>query len=367
MASGETARGGAPPAAGTAVDPLAERASRNPLERYSWAFTLLILLAISAFFSVRAGTKFLDLNNFQNIALNASQLLLLAVGMTFVIVTAGIDLSVGSVLIFSAVVGAKVMVRLAGSPEEVRAYQFPNQEVAIPVGLAAGMLAGLGWGILNGVLITRLRMPPFIVTLGTLGMALGFAQLLSGGVNVPYVPTAVQSDFGLREVVGFDIGETRIKITPPLLIAAAVVVLGWLTLTKTQFGLYTYAVGSNANASRRAGVNVDRHLIKVYGLSGLLAGVAGCFDLMRFGTASVGTHSSDNLAAISATVIGGTSLFGGIGTIVGAVIGTFIPAVLRNGTVIIGVKPFWQEAVIGAVLIVEVFLDQRRRQAEERM
>jgi ribose transport system permease protein len=309
----------------------------------------------------------LDLNNFNQIALNASQLLLLTIGMTFVIITAGIDLSVGSVLVFSAVVAAKVMVALAGSDEEVRLYQFPNQEIAIPVGLAAGILAGLGWGILNGVLITRLKMPPFIVTLGTLGMALGFAQLLSGGVNVPYVPPAVQTEFGLKELAGVDIGDSRLRITPPLLIAIVAVVLAWLALSKTRFGRHTYAIGSNANAARRVGIDVDRHLIKVYGLSGLLAGMAGGFDLMRFGTASVGTHSSDNLAAISASVIGGTSLFGGIGTIAGSVIGTFIPAVLRNGTVITGVKPFWQEVSIGAILIVAVFLDQRRRQAEERI
>ena len=367
MASGETARPAAQPGGAAAVDPLAERGSRNPLERYSSLFTLLILFAICAFFSVRAGTKFLDLDNFNQIALNASQLLLLTVGMTFVIITAGIDLSVGSVLVFSAVVGAKVMVELAGDEEQVRLYEFPNQEIAIPVGLAAGVLSGLGWGIVNGVLITRLRMPAFIVTLGTLGMALGLAQLLSGGVNVPYVPPAIQTEIGLRELLGVNVGDSRLELTPPLLIAIVVVVLAWLALSKTQFGRHTYAIGSNANAARRVGIDVDRHLIKVYGLSGMLAGLAGCFDLMRFQTASVGTHSSDNLAAISATVIGGTSLFGGIGTVAGAVIGTFIPAVLRNGTVIIGVKPFWQEVAIGGILIVAVFLDQRRRQAEERM
>jgi ribose transport system permease protein len=117
----------------------------------------------------------------------------------------------------------------------------------------------------------------------------------------------------------------------------------------------------------RAGINVDLHLVKVYALSGLLAGVAGAMDLLRFGTASVGSHQADNLAAISATVIGGTSLFGGIGTIGGSVIGAFIPTVLRNGLVIARVQPFWQNVAIGAVLILAVFLDQRRRRAEERM
>jgi ribose transport system permease protein len=340
---------------------------RNPFERFSALFTLMILLAIAAFFSAQEGRKFLDFGNFENIALNAAQLLLLTVGVTFVIITAGIDLSIGSVLIFSAVAAALVMRRLAGSPEEVNLQQFPNQEIAIPIGLAVGMLSGLAWGIANGVLITRLRMPPFIVTLGTLGMALGAAQLLSKGTTIRNVPRAVQTEVGLRELVGVDVAGDRLSLTPPLLIAIVVIVIAWLALSKTRFGRYTYAIGSNANAVRRVGVNVDAHLIKVYALSGFLAGVAGCFDLMRFGTASVGTHDSDNLAAISASVIGGTSLFGGIGTIAGAVIGAFIPAVLRNGTVIMGVSPFWQQVVIGAILIVAVFLDQRRRRAEERM
>ena len=333
----------------------------------SSGFTFLILAALCLVFAVLQGAKFANPNNAQNIAIDASQLLLLTVGVTFVIVTAGVDLSVGSVLIFSAVVAAKVMVRFAGSAEEVRAYEFPNQEVAIPLGLAAGVLAGTAWGLLNGVLITKLKMPSFIVTLGTLGMALGAAQLLSNGTTIPNVPQDVQLKLGLRELVGFDVGDYRIRLTPPVLVATIVVVLAALALGRTRFGRYTYAIGSNAAAARRVGINVDRHLIKVYGLSGLLAGVAGGFDLLRFGTASVGSHQADNLAAISAAVIGGTSLFGGLGTIGGSVIGAFIPAVLRNGLVISGVAPFWQQVAIGAILILAVYLDQRRRRAEERM
>jgi ribose transport system permease protein len=146
-----------------------------------------------------------------------------------------------------------------------------------------------------------------------------------------------------------------------------VVILAMLALHLTQFGRYTYAIGSNADAARRVGIDVERHLLKVYTLSGFLAGLAGVIDLARFNTASVGAHTLDNLAAISAVVIGGTSLFGGIGTIVGSVVGTFIPAVLRNGFVIAGVQPFWQEVAIGIVLILAVYIDQRRRSAEERM
>jgi ribose transport system permease protein len=153
----------------------------------------------------------------------------------------------------------------------------------------------------------------------------------------------------------------------PIAIGLVVVIVAILALHRTQFGRYTYAIGSNAEAARRVGIDVDRHLLKVYTLSGFLAGLAGIIDVTRFSTASVGAHTLDNLAAISAAVIGGTSLFGGIGSIVGSVVGTFIPAVLRNGFVIHGVQPFWQEVAIGMVLILAVVIDQRRRSAEVRM
>jgi ribose transport system permease protein len=285
--------------------------------------------------------------------------LLLAVGVTFVIITAGIDLSVGSVLVLSSVIAAQTMVALSGTPEQVHSYKFPNQEVGIPLGIAAGLLIGLACGLINGLLVTKLKLTPFIATLGTLGIFLGTAEILSGGTNVPYVPTAVQSAIGTRNLLGF--------LPVPIAIGLVVVILAIVALHLTQFGRYTYAIGSNAEAARRVGIDVEQHLLKVYTLSGFLAGLAGVIDLARFNTASVGAHTLDNLAAISAVVIGGTSLFGGIGTIVGSVVGTFIPAVLRNGFVIAGVQPFWQEIAIGIVLILAVFIDQRRRSAEERM
>jgi ribose transport system permease protein len=350
--------------AAVANEPAERRTIRS---RFSASFTLLILLALVLVFALLQGTRFFNVGNAQNIALNASQLLLLTVGVTFVIITAGIDLSVGAVLVFSAVIAAKTMIWLSGSPEQVRSYQFPNQEIGIPVGLLAGVVAGTGWGIVNGLLITRLKMPSFIVTLGTLGMALGAARLLTGGTTVPNVPPAVQQEIGLRQLVGTEVFGTRVALTPPLVVTALVVVCAALALSRTRFGRYTFAIGSNEAAARRAGIDVDRHLLKVYGLSGLLAGIAGGFDLLRFGTASVGSHESDNLAAISAAVIGGTSLFGGLGTIGGSVIGAFIPAVLRNGLVISRVQSFWQEVLIGAILVVAVYLDQRRRATEERM
>ncbi len=340
---------------------------QRSLSRISQSFTPVILLFIVAIFSLLEGTKFLSLRNFNEIAIDSSQLVVLTVGMTFVIITAGIDLSVGSVLILSSVVAAKVMIALSGTPEQIAQFEFPNQHIGIPVGLAAAVLTGLICGIINGILITRLQMPAFIVTLGMLGMALGLGQLLSGGTSVPNVPPAVQTDIGLRELIALDVAGQHLRVTPPIVIAYGIAAIAAIVLNRTRFGRFTYAIGSNAAASRRAGIDVGWHLIKVYALSGLLAGVAGAMDLMRFGTASVGSHQADNLAAISASVIGGTSLFGGIGTIGGSVVGAFIPTVLRNGLVIARVQPFWQNVAIGAVLILAVYLDQRRRRVEERM
>jgi ribose transport system permease protein len=323
------------------------------------AFILVILAGLVVAFSIVEGTAFLSAGNFVTISEDASELLLLAVGVTFVIITAGIDLSVGSVLVLSSVIAAQTMVALSGTPEQVRSFQFPTQEVGIPVGIATGLLVGLACGFINGFLVTKLKLTPFIATLGTLGIFLGTAQILSGGTNVPYVPTAIQSEIGTRDLLGF--------LPVPIAIGLVVVILAILALHLTQFGRYTYAIGSNADAARRVGIDVERHLLKVYTLSGFLAGLAGIIDLARFNTASVGAHTLDNLAAISAVVIGGTSLFGGIGTIIGSVVGTFIPAVLRNGFVIAGVQPFWQEVAIGVILLLAVFIDQRRRSAEERM
>jgi ribose transport system permease protein len=332
---------------------------RRTIPGLSSAFIFVILAGLVVAFSIVEGTAFLSAENFVTIAEDASELLLLAVGVTFVIITAGIDLSVGSILVLSSVIAAQTMVALSGTPEQVRNYQFPNQEVGIPVGIAAGLLVGLACGFINGLLVTKLKLTPFIATLGTLGVFLGTAQILSGGTNVPYVPTAVQSEIGTRDLLGF--------LPVPIAIGLVVVIVAILALHLTQFGRYTYAIGSNAEAARRVGINVDRHLLKVYTLSGFLAGLAGIIDVARFNTASVGAHTLDNLAAISAAVIGGTSLFGGIGTIVGTLVGTFIPAVLRNGFIIAGVQAFWQEVAIGIVLLLAVFIDQRRRSAEERM
>jgi ribose transport system permease protein len=214
---------------------------------------------------------------------------------------------------------------------------------------------GLGWGLLNGVLVAKANVPPLIVTLGSLSAALGFAQILTKGLDLRDAPQTLVNKVGFGNIVGQ---------VPTLAVVAGVVVLaGIVLLHRTRFGLHTYAIGSNAEAGRRVGLKVDRHLIKVYALAGLLAGFAGILNLGFFQSTTIGGQSNTALNVIAGVAIGGTSLFGGVGSVFGTVIGLFIPIVLQNGFIQINVQPFWQQVVVGAVLVTVVYVDQLRRAA----
>jgi ribose transport system permease protein len=302
---------------------------------------LFVLAGMILVFSLLSFEQFLTVSNGRNIATDAAVLLVVATGLTYVVITAGIDLSVGSVLVFSSVVSARMMNAVGGESWGV-----------LIIGALTAIAAGFAWGSLNGFLVTKAKIPAFIVTLGTLGMSLGAAYLITGGVDEREVPFKLVANIGIGRIAG---------IPYLVLISIAVAIVFGIILAQTRFGRYTYAVGSNEEAVRRAGVNVDRHLIKIYALAGTLSGLGGFMNLARFGTTTIGGHATDNLNAIAAVVIGGTSLFGGIGTILGTVFGTFIPVVLQNGFVIVGVQAFWQQVAVGAVLIVAVYLDQVRR------
>ncbi|MCW2899077.1 MAG: transporter permease [Streptosporangiaceae bacterium] len=307
-------------------------------------FGALVILCLA--FSILRPHAFPTSGNIVNIASDAAVLLVLAVGATYVILTAGIDLSVSGVLVFSGVISAKVMAALGGQSAGV-----------LLLGLLAGLVAGLLWGLVNGVLVAKARIPALIVTLGTLGASQGAALLITGGVDVRDVPFNLVMSVGSGTVAG-----VPWLVVIALLVAAA----GGVVLWQTRFGRYTYAAGSNPEALRRTGVATSRHLIKVYALAGLLAGLAGYLSLARFATTTLSGHSTDNLQTIAAVVIGGTSLFGGRGTMIGTIIGVFIPTVLQNGFVVLGVQPFWQQIAVGVVLIVAVYLDQMRRAARDR-
>jgi len=324
-------------------------------ERDSWlrrltdstALIFIALLALVTVFAVLAPGAFPSVPNIRNIFIAAASLLVISVGMTFVIISAGIDLSVGSVLVFSSVVAVKAMTAVGNEGWGVSL-----------IGIGVALLAGLLWGLINGFLIAKAGIPPLIVTLGTLGAALGFAQIITGGINLRGVPPQLTQVLGYGRIFGI-----------PWLVVVAAFVTAWgiIALRFTRFGRYTYAVGSNPEAARRAGINVDRHLLKIYAIVGLLSGLAGVMSLARFSNTNIAGHTTDNLQSIAAVVIGGTSLFGGIGTVFGTVVGVFIPTVLQNGFVILRVQPFWQEVAVGVVLIAAVYVDQLKRRARERL
>ncbi|GAA4495489.1 ABC transporter permease [Actinoallomurus oryzae] len=318
------------------------------LLRSNTVWTLAVLVALFALFAVLKPAEFATTFNVRNVATDSAILLVLAVGMTFVIVTAGIDLSVGSVLVFSGVVAAKTMVALGGTTAGWG---------GIALGALAGMGCGLGWGLVNGLLVAKAKIPSLIATLGSLGVALGLAQVITGGSDVNRIPAKLANAIGYGLVAG---------VPWLVIIAVLIAVVFGLLLALTRFGRHTYAIGSNAEAARRVGIKVDRHLIKVYALSGLLSGVAGVLSLAHYTTTTIASHTSDNLSAIAAVVIGGASLFGGVGTVAGTVIGVLIPGVLRNGLIILGAQRFWLDVAVGAVLVVAVFFDQLRRRARER-
>ena len=305
-----------------------------------------VLVVIVAFFAISGGDRFLSTANFSLISQNLAVLAVLGAGMTFVIITSGIDLSIGSVLVFASVISAKLMSSMGGDGAGV-----------VIVGILAAVVAGAAWGLLNGFLIAYAKIPALIVTLGTLSAALGLAYVLSKGINIT-VGAESLTDFGIY---------TRFAGLPALpLLALVIVVIFGIALHRTRFGRHTYAIGSNQEAARRVGIRVDRHLLLVYLITGVLGGIGAVMYLAQFGTTTIGGQSLTNLNVIAAVVIGGTSIFGGYGSMFGTIVGLFIPAILQSGFVIIGVDPFWQGVAVGAVLIAAVYVDQTRRAAAQR-
>ena len=332
--------------------PGAGRDVGSPLRRLRSMFgsqsaaLFLVLVVLAVFFSTLRPDAFPKIANIINMATNASVLLVLGVGSTFVILTGGIDLSINGVLVFSGVIAAMAMVAVGG-----------DNPAVLLVGLVGGVAAGTAWGMMNGFLVAKAKIPPLIVTLGTMGMSLGLALLLTRGVDISDVPESLVLTVGSGRLAGIPI---------LVIITAAVFVVGTLALAFTRFGRYTYAVGSSPEACRRASIDVTAHLIKVYMLAGMLSGLAGYLSLARFATTTLSGHATDNLQVIAGVVIGGTSLFGGSGAMMGTLIGTIIPVMLLDGFVVLGLPPFWQQVAVGAVLIVAVYFDQLRRRLRNR-
>ncbi len=272
---------------------------------------------------------------------------MLAFAETLVIITGGIDLSVGAILGLSGIIGSLVLVTLTTADHSLTAGLF--------AGVIAAMLTGLLIGLGNGLMITRMRVTPFIATLAMLGIATGLTFVLTNGVDVSGLPPVVAT-LGNAVFLGV--------LTVPIVVTAVIGIVVGLYLHRSQFGRWTFAIGSNARAARGAGIPVSRHLVKVYVLSGLLSAAAGILVVMRLGTGSPLEGSNDELNAIAAVVIGGASLFGGVGTVLGSVLGALIIGTIVNGLIVVGVQPYWQTVIIGVIIAVAVMLQERGRQKE---
>jgi ribose transport system permease protein len=285
-----------------------------------------------------ATPHFLTVSNLLNVLEQTSINAIVAVGMTYVIISGGIDLSVGSVL---AVAGIALALALEGG-------------LPAPAAIGIALATGTACGLANGVLITFGRLPPFIATLGMMSVARGAALMLAEG----------------RPISGFSEGfralaTARVVMVPaPVLLTAVVYLVAHFVLVRTVFGRATYAIGGNEEAARLSGVHVQCHKTAVYGVAGLTSAVAAILLTARLNSAQPTAGTMYELDAIAATVIGGTSLLGGEGTLVGALIGALIMGVLRNGLNLLNVSSFFQQVVIGAVIIGAVLIDmslKRRR------
>lgn len=315
------------------------------------------LLVIILAFSALAPGLFTQGSNFVQLAQNVAILTVVSVGTTFVIITAGVDLSIPSGIVLGQVFAVQALKLLPVGNGTTAFDVGADQTTALFVFVAvtAALLGGLIIGLINGVVVAYLRVPPLLATLGTLGAGLGVALILQDGVN--------SATYALDPVGN---GALIAGIPNLIPIALVVVIAGFVLLHLSVFGRHTYAIGSNPEAARRVGINVERHLLKVYVLGGVASGLAGFLSLSYFSTTSIGGFSTANLQAITAVALGGTSLFGGVGSIIGTLIGVWIPAVLKNGFIITGVQPYWQDVAVGFVLIAAVWFDQLRRRSRDR-
>jgi ribose transport system permease protein len=309
------------------------------------AFGALIILFIV--FSI-ASPYFLQADNIVGILLATAVNGVLALGVTFVIITAGIDLSVGTVMTFSAVM-AGVFITFWNLP--------------VPIGVLAGLGAGAFCGFINGTVVSKLKVPPFVATLGMFYVTKGLSLVISGLKPIYFNDAPAFTTISMGSILSLGSIIPGFDIPNAVLILFAAAIIANLVLTKTILGRYTFALGSNEEATRLSGVIVDRWKIAVYTLCGLFAGMGGVIMAARLNSAQPALGSGYELDAIAAAVIGGTSLSGGEGTILGTIIGAFIISTLTNGLRILSVPQEWQTVVTGTILVLAVYMDiVRRRQ-----
>ncbi|MCX6096603.1 MAG: ABC transporter permease [Candidatus Bipolaricaulota bacterium] len=328
---------------------------------------VLIFLGFEVLAFSLLGTNFFSLDTLQNILVSSTIVLLLAVGETFVIITGGIDLSVGFMVGFTGVVCAKIMVTLQAAGT--------TQAMAIAAGIAAALLVGLLPGFINGFLVAHLKVPPFIATFGMYGIAYGCAEIICNNVPIHDLPSAVGPIghgflfFWLPgkmfrvfvEPTGLSSVDFQhlITIIPNLSALALVFVLVFgFILAKTRFGRHTYAIGGNIDAAERAGIDVKRHLVKVYMISSFFASLAGVCYVLRYITGRAPAGSAQVLDAVVAVVIGGASLYGGKGSVSGTFVGAMVLTTLVLGLANLALPTYYAYIAVGCILIFAVLIDQ---------
>jgi ribose transport system permease protein len=332
-----------------------QRARKHWPKRTAFWIALVNIALVLTFGVLSKKHAYLTLGNFQNVGLDGAQIALLAAGEALLLGAGMFDISLGATLILSSVIGGKLIVAVGGTSAQVAAGVYPHLGVAVAVGVVACLLVGALVGLVNGWVVTRLKVNSLIATLAMLGIATGIADLVSGGSDVANLPPDLQSGFGTANFLGL--------VPYPALASGVLIAVLWWMLAKTRFGLRTLAIGSSRGAALRAGLAVERHERSLFILVGTLAGLAGFLDLTRFATTNISGHTTDALAAISGAVIGGTSLFGGVASIGGAVIGALLAVILQTGLVILNLQAFYQLIIVGVILILAVHFDTRRRQA----
>jgi ribose transport system permease protein len=298
----------------------------------------LILFAMVAFLILSTDTFFTSTNIF-NILRAVSWIAIAAFGQCMVIITRGIDLSTGSVMALSGLASAMLLVR----------------NVNVPLAVLGGLLTGFAVGLINGLMITKGKLPPFIATMGTWLMARGLCYGVTGGWPVRDLSQA------FRDLGQYDIPVAGVGVPLPLLFMLLFFALSALFLRRTVWGYHIYAVGGNETATALSGINTDRVKILVYSLSSFLAGVGGVLMTARLGVAAPTAADGYELDVIAAVFVGGTSVLGGEGTILGVLIGAVIMQVLRNGLVLTGVSAYWLQAVQGLVIVLAIMFDQLRK------
>nr|WP_225906268.1 ABC transporter permease [Ensifer canadensis] len=308
-------------------------------------YGIFLAFLLLAFILSLSNEYFLTPGNISNVLLQTSINGVLAIGMTFVILTRGIDLSVGSVVALAGMVSASFATTSATAGIAGAPYPFF-------IALAIGILVGVACGIIVGFIVSRFSVPAFVATLGMLSAARGMTLIYGGGKPVP----ALTPEFrwiGTGNILG---------IPMPVILLAIVFLASWWILTRTRFGRYIYAVGGNPHAAKTSGINVTRIRFLVYVISGGLSGLAGMMLSARTGSALPQAGIAYELDAIAAVVIGGTSLSGGVGRVTGTLIGALIIGVMNNGLDLMGIQSYYQQVLKGALIVGAVMLDQKRNQ-----